>query len=144
MRLFSHKLTDDTGFAPNPFHGVCTLATCKAQMHHAKRKGDWIAGFTSQKLIGDSVGRERLIYLMLVSGKLGLDEYHRNPAFAAKIPNPGSPGAPRFVDRAGDNICFLQDGEWKQVENPNHTLADLPDDTSGEFVLIAERDDRKH
>lgn len=33
IRLFSYKQTDDTGFAPNPFHGVCTLATCKADYY---------------------------------------------------------------------------------------------------------------
>ena len=29
MRLFAYKMTHDTGFAPNPFWGYLTLATCK-------------------------------------------------------------------------------------------------------------------
>src|ERR1035437_4186815 len=35
----------DTGFAPNPFHGVCTLAACTPNHQHARLfKGDLIAG----------------------------------------------------------------------------------------------------
>jgi hypothetical protein len=136
MRLFSYKLLHDTGFAPNPFHDVCTLATCKPRIRLSKRVGDWIAGFTSTGLNGDPLGGERLIYLMQVSQKLGLDEYHRTRAFAAKIPRPG---ASRCVDRAGDNIYYLEAGRMKQVENPNHDLSDMEKDTSGEFVLVGRR-----
>ena len=32
MRLFAYKMTHDTGFAPNPFWGWMTLATCKSQI----------------------------------------------------------------------------------------------------------------
>ena len=136
MRLFSYKLLHDTGFAPNPFHGLCTLATCKPGMRLTKQVGDWIAGFTSTGLNGDPVGSERLIYLMQVSEKLGLAEYHRTRAYKAKIPRPG---AGRCVDRAGDNIYYLEAGQIHQVENPNHSLEDMEKDTGGEFVLIGKR-----
>jgi hypothetical protein len=136
MRLFSYKQTHDTGFAPNPFHGVCTLATCKARIRLKKQVGDWVAGFTSARLNGDPVGSERLIYLMQVSEKLGLDEYYRAPVFAAKIPRLH---AARCVDRAGDNIYYLEAGQMKQVENPSHDLSNVEDDTSGEFVLVGRR-----
>ena len=66
IRLFAYKQTYDTGFAPNPFHGVCTLATCKRYIRKHKQVGDWIAGFTSNGLNGDKVGQERLIFLMQV------------------------------------------------------------------------------
>ena len=29
MKLFSYVVARDFAFAPNPFHGYCTLATCK-------------------------------------------------------------------------------------------------------------------
>lgn len=32
MKCFRYKLDHDYGFAPNPFWGVMTLATCKAQL----------------------------------------------------------------------------------------------------------------
>lgn len=136
IRLFSYKLKYDTGFAPNPFHGVCTLATCKAPMRRAKKVGDWIAGFTSVFLNGDPVGAERLVYLMQVSERLGFDQYFRSPAFAAKIP---TFDAPRIVDRAGDNIYFLEGGAVRQVRNINHDESNMEDDLSGKFVLVGVR-----
>ena len=29
MVIYEYVMTDDTGFAPNPFYGICTLACCK-------------------------------------------------------------------------------------------------------------------
>ena len=136
MRLFTYRLKHDTGFAPNPFHGVCTMATCKAGMRRTKRVRDWIAGFTSVSLNGDAVGQERLVFLMEVSQKLGLDEYYRSPEFAAKIPRWH---ALRCVERTGDTIYYLEDGRMKQVANPSHGLENMEDDTSGEFALIGRR-----
>jgi hypothetical protein len=40
-------MTNDSGFAPNPFWGILTLPTRKASMRRSKKIGDWIAGFTS-------------------------------------------------------------------------------------------------
>ena len=46
MKICVYTLTADTGFAPNPFHGTCTLAACTPNHMGAKLvKGDWIAGF---------------------------------------------------------------------------------------------------
>lgn len=53
LRLFSYKLTNDSGFAPNPFAGVMTLAACKPKIRLCKMPGDWIAGFTSGQLDTD-------------------------------------------------------------------------------------------
>lgn len=136
MRLFSYKLKYDTGFAPKPFHGVCTLATCKSEMRKSKQVGDWIAGFTSSFLNGDPVGGERLVYLMQVSEKLGLDTYFRTKEYAPKIPRLDTG---RCVDRAGDSIYFLRDGKMSQLENPSHGMEDFEDDISGEFVLVGRR-----
>jgi len=64
MDLVSYKMTHDSGFAPNPFHGYRTLATCKPGIRRSgnRRVGDLVAGFTSGALCGDAVGRERLVY----------------------------------------------------------------------------------
>lgn len=86
LRLFSYKFTNDSGFAPNPFGGVMTLATCKPMIRKSKRIDDWIAGFTSGKLNGDPVGRERLIYLMQVTGKIAFEEYCNNTSYDIKKP----------------------------------------------------------
>ncbi len=136
MSLFSYKQTHDTGFAPNPFHGVCTLATCKPQIRLRKREGDWIAGFTSTTLNGDEVGRERLVYLMEVAEKLPFEVYHVDPRFAAKLPHRVSH---RRVEMVGDNIYGIRDGAVFQVPSRHHAAKDIAYDTRGKFVLIATR-----
>lgn len=134
MRLFSYKLKNDTGFAPNPFFGVLTLATCKPQIRKSKRVGDWIAGFTSKALCGDEVGEEKLIYLMQVTDKIHISEYFSHPDFQNKIPNLS---CEEFVYQAGDNIYKLQGNDFIQLENRNHALNDKSRDLSGEFVLVS-------
>jgi hypothetical protein len=68
-------MTNNSGFAPNPFFGVLTMATCKPGMRKSKRRGDWIAGFTSKQLCGDEVGEERLVFLMQVTDKIPISNY---------------------------------------------------------------------
>ena len=48
MRLFSYVVARDYGFAPNPFFGVCTLATCKPIVRRVAAIGDWIVGTGSK------------------------------------------------------------------------------------------------
>jgi hypothetical protein len=146
VRLFSYKLTHDSGFAPNPFWEVLTLATCKPQIRRYKREGDWIAGFTSAQLCADAPGQERLVYLMQVEHKLSIAEYSRDPRFAKKIPIVDSP---RQIERAGDNIyrpkraSARAPADFTQLPNENHydgakgcAIGDNQrHDVSGEYVL---------
>ena len=142
MRLVSYKMTHDSGFAPNPFHGYLTLATCKPGIRRSgsRRVGDWIAGFTSAALCGDAVGRERLVYLMRADEIIPLGEYFVDPRFAAKIPRKGSPDT---VRRAGDNIYRSRvpsprDGnDFEQVPNDCHPPESKDHDVSGRNVLVA-------
>lgn len=134
MRLFSYKMTNDSGFAPNPFFGVLTLATCKPRIRNSKRIGDWLAGFTSKRLCNDGVGEERLIFLMQVTGKLPTSEYFAHPDFQQKIPDLTRS---EFVYQAGDNI-YRPDGDgFVQLPNKNHAPWDMPRDLSGRFVLTS-------
>ena len=133
IRLFSYKQTHDTGFAPNPFHGVCTLATCKPKIRLHKNVGDWIAGFTSRGLNGDDVGYVRLIYLMQVAEKLPFEIYHSDKRFAAKIPTQGSE---HCVETVGDNIYGLRNGHIFQIPNRSHFEKDIAKDTSGRYALV--------
>lgn len=134
MRLFSYKLTNDSGFAPNPFFETLTLATCKPQMRRSKRVGDWIAGFTSKALCGDEVGQERLIYLMQVTDKIRMADYFSHPDFQDKIPNLSRE---EFVYQAGDNIYKPMANDFIQLENRNHVAHDKIRDLSGGFVLVS-------
>lgn len=138
--LYSYKMTDDTGFAPNPFFGFLTLATCKPQIRLKKNKGDYIVGFTSKELCGDPPGHERLVYIMKVTGKITFDEYWAGQRYAVKKYSRHSTESTR-----GDNIYkpiipnapFSIDN-YEQMSKQIHGDRELPDDLSGQFVLLSE------
>ena len=142
MRLFSYKLTHDTGFAPNPFWGYLTLATCKPWMRRSKLPGDWVAGFTSKALCNDRVGDERLVFLMQVDEKLPLADYFSDPRFQSKIPR-SHPAA--TVYRCGDNIYrplvpnAYDPRQFEQLPNDYHVESDRDHDLKGRNALIAKR-----
>ena len=43
-KVYMYVVDRDFGFAPNPFHGFCTLATCKPRTRRVAKVGDWIVG----------------------------------------------------------------------------------------------------
>jgi hypothetical protein len=138
--LFSYKMTHDRGFAPNPFHGLMTLANCKPQIRKIKSpindKNLYIAGFTSKKLCDDKVGEERLVFIMKVSEKLTYEEYFLDPRFQCKKPN----NRGSLINRAGDNIYMPDKNErfgFKQLDNCNHSFKHIEHDLSGKYVLIS-------
>lgn len=142
LRLFSYKMKVDSGFAPNPFWGILTLATCKADMRRTKKRGDWIAGFTSKQLCSDEVGEERLIYLMQVAEKVTIREYFKDDRFRDKIPVDKGDG--QCIYKAGDNIyrptCpdAWAPEHFVQLRNWSHCESNKGEDIYGEFVLIAD------
>jgi len=143
-KLFSYKMTHDNGFAPNPFWGVLTLATCKPRIRSAKtkNKGDWIAGFTSQELCGDIVGKERLLYLMQIDEKIAFADYFTDPRFKFKI---SKLGESQCIYKAGDNIyrpkCSKPSDydDFEQLSNPYHFGSEKAKDLAGKFVLASRR-----
>jgi hypothetical protein len=91
----------DTGFAPNPYHDVCTLAACTPNHMRAKLEaGDWIVGCFR------SGAPPRVVFIMRVDERLSLDNYYRDPRFAVK-----KAAADLAYRRCGDNIyCRGPDG----------------------------------
>jgi len=131
--LFSYKMKDDTGFAPNPFHGVLTLATYKPGIRETKRPGNYIAGFTSADLCGDRVGEERLLFIMKVTEKMNYDTYYNHPGFQIKKPTIES-----RLRKSGDNIYFKRDGDYKQGLNFFHIDDDsIRRDLKSDKVLVS-------
>ena len=59
-RLFSYTIPIDDGAAPNPFHGMCTLAICKPGIRRVAKKGDWIAGRRTGHFLLEFVHHPRL------------------------------------------------------------------------------------
>lgn len=106
MKFFSYVLEHDTGKAPNPYFGFCTLCLCKFRDSPKKGpniveladEGDWIIG-TGGANPKKSAGNGRLVYAMRVDKKITLAEYHANPAYACKKPCPNR----SFARQRGDN-----------------------------------------
>ena len=138
VRLFVYVVARDSGFAPNPFFGHCTLATCKPRIRGTAREGDWIAGVGSVPR-----GQEgKLVYAMRVAETLHFDEYWADPRFAPKRPN--LDGDRR--QRCGDNIYHRdpETGEWIQErgchsnDDGTPNCRDFRTDTSEPRVLVGD------
>ena len=102
-RLHTYVVVTDLGIAPNPFHGVCTLAVCKPVIRRTARVGDWILG-TGSKARGL---QGRAVYAMQVAEILDFEAYWHDPRFHAKRPDPaGSPSR-----QAGDNLHWFDSSD---------------------------------
>src|SRR6267143_4133854 len=135
-KLYSYVVARDYGFAPNPFFGVCTLATCKPMIRKTAAVGDWVVG-TGSKGYGL---QGRLVYAMAISETLRYDEYWGDPRCRNKRPNlRGS-----LKQAYGDNIYHKSRsiGRWAQA-NSHHSnqhgtpnAANIAHDTHAPRVLI--------
>lgn len=75
----------DYGFAPNPFWGVMTLATCKGSIRSSSNLeiGDLVIA-TGGRVLNKYIGH--LIFAMKVEKIITFDEYWNNPDFQCKKP----------------------------------------------------------
>ena len=122
----------DTGLAPNPFWGVCTLAVCTPNHQGSRvRCGDRIAGFLSKDR------GHRFLFAMEVDEVLGLDAYHRDPRFEEKKPVLRG----TWQQRCGDNFYNLgADGRWVRHRTLHHLDAEsMRQDTRFARVYIARK-----
>lgn len=137
LRLFSYVVARDYGFAPNPFHGYCTLATCKPRIRNVANVGDWVLGTGS----ADHNRSGYTIYAMRVDEILSFDGYFNDERFARKRPDLTGSRKLAF----GDNIyCRGPSGQWIQLDS-HHSLADgspnqrnIENDTQTDKVLVSE------
>jgi hypothetical protein len=125
VNLYSYIVTHDSGFAPNPFWGYCTLATCKPVIRRTADIGDWIVGLSRKK------DGNRLIYAMRVDEILTYANYFTDSLFACMIPDRGT----GKVSRLGDNIYQpMPNGGFTQLRSMHSRYHDLV----GKRVLISE------
>src|SRR5262245_20483597 len=138
MRIYTYVVRYDFGFAPNPFYGHCTLATCQAPIRRTAQIGDWVIGTgakTSNKLSG------RLVYAMCVSETLTYDQYWNDPRFRTKRPVVGG----SLKQMYGDNIYHRADGRWVQADSRHSRPGgrkhadNAKSDLRADRVLIADR-----
>jgi hypothetical protein len=133
--VYFYVVDRDFGFAPNPFHGVCTLATCKPVLRRVAKPDDWILGMGGSRL--KAVGK--CIFAMKVSKKITFNEYWNDPNYRDK--KPVRNGSLKMV--VGDNIYWKQDEFWNQSDS-HHSNPDgspnphnLKNDTQTDAVLIS-------
>jgi hypothetical protein len=137
-RVYIYVVARDFGFAPNPFHGFCTLATCKPRIRNKAEVGDWVIGMGGDRL--NATGK--CIYAMRVSAKVNFNEYWTNPAYLDK--KPVRNGSRKMM--VGDNIYYFESAnqKWQQADS-HHSNTDgsinihnLENDTQTDKVLISE------
>ena len=134
-KLYSYVVARDYGFAPNPFYGCCTLATCKPEIRKHAMIGDWIIGTGSSQR--NKAGY--LVYVMLVSEKMTFNEYWESDLFRQKRPNLRGSKKQAY----GDNIYFIDGrGLWRQ-EDSHHSYSggspnpkNINHDTRSDNVLL--------
>ena len=135
--MHSYVVARDYGFAPNPFFGFCTLATCKPKIRESAEVGDWVVGTGSK-----TAGRDgHIVYAMRVTEALTFNQYWRDPRFREKRPSLRGSTKQAF----GDNIYHRdREGRWRQ-EDSHHSLpngspnrANISHDTQTNRVLISD------
>lgn len=135
--VYMYVVARDFGFAPNPFHGVCTLATCKPMIRRTAHVGDWVVGMGGAQL--KAVGR--CVYAMQVTDALTFDAYWDDPEYRCK--RPVRNGSRKTI--MGDNIYHRPAGTtaWVQ-EDSHHSQIDgrpepsnIKNDTQTNRVLIS-------
>lgn len=135
MKLYSYVVVHDTGFAPNPFFGYCTLACCKPAIRRTAQKGDWIVGLTSKAT------ENQIVYFMRVDDVMeSYTDYWTDLRFRLKKPN----NAGGFRSEQGDNIYQpVVSGGYRQLWS-RHSNGEAEDernkahDLGGRRVLISE------
>jgi len=139
VRLYSYVVRYDSGFAPNPFFGFCTLATCKPNIRRSAEIGNWIVGTGSDNKRVRRGGF--LVYAMHVTEVLPRRKYWEDPRFRRK--RPILRGSRKHA--CGDNIYRwdAHKGKWHQLdsyhskadgtENPDHVHRD----TSVDRIIVS-------
>ncbi|MGB8701528.1 MAG: hypothetical protein WCD18_19100 [Thermosynechococcaceae cyanobacterium] len=137
-KIYMYAVVRDLGFAPNPFHGYCTLATCKPKIRNRAKINDWIIGMGGSRLHATG----QCIFAMLVTDKLTFNEYWENSTFFDK--KPVRNGSWKMM--VGDNIYQFDSvkQDWYQAdshhshEDGSINLHNLYRDTSSDKVLISQ------
>jgi hypothetical protein len=137
MKLYSYVLARDYGFAPNPFSGWCSLATCKPKVRKGASLGDWIIA-TGAKTKYNLAGH--LMYAMRVDEAIDFTSYWNDARFLAKRPVLNG----SLKQLYGDNIYEKRRGRWSQAdshhsyEGGKRNLRNIARDTSVDRVLLSQ------
>lgn len=133
MKLYRYIVRHDTGYAPNPFHGYCTLATCKPIIRRMAEVGDWIMGLGSKATDLDGY----LVFAMQVAETLTFDEYWSDRRFEMKKPQHSED----YLRTCGDNVYRRDElaRGWIQLPCFHCEDDDIARDTGTNRVLVASK-----
>lgn len=135
IALYTYCLRYDDGAAPNPYHGLCTLAICKPAIRRVAKPGDWVVGLgSSQSPIGDISGH--VVYAMRINKRLSLRDYDGfcRDHLQGKIPKWASDN---FVERVGDCIYDYSRPDDPVLRASVHTERNRQVDLSGRNALLS-------
>jgi hypothetical protein len=132
MKLYSYVVAHDSGAAPNPFWGHCTLAICKPKIRRNARAGDWVVG------IGAAGGptHGKLIYAMQVQAVIPLERYFEDRRF--EIKKPAQTDSDWRLGRGDNQYRLMRDRTWMQLPGP-HAADNMKKDLSGRNCLISKK-----
>lgn len=129
MKLLAYIVKHDSGFSPNPFGGVCTLACCKPAIRRTATPGDIVIGTGSAHhgLTG------HLIYAMRVGAVLPYEDYwERYPSKRPSLKN--------AVKKRGDNVWHRDAfGNWCGALDALHDERHRDRDLRGRNALISDK-----
>lgn len=115
--IYIYVVDRDFGFAPNPFHGICSLATCKPGIRKTAQIDDWVIGVGGSRLKATG----RCIFAMKVTQKITFNGYWEIAEFSNK--KPVRNGSKKML--LGDNIYYqdMKTSLWTQAHS-HHSNAD--------------------
>jgi hypothetical protein len=134
--LFSYCVAHDSGTAPNPFWGVCTLVICKPVIRRKAEIGNWIVGTGSvNSPVGDMSGK--VVHVMEITEKLTMEDYD---AFTQQ-------SLPKKVPEwfSHDPCCRLGDSVYDfscdppRIRQSVHSEKNRQRDLSGQYALLSEK-----
>jgi len=139
-KVYSYVVEHDQGFAPNPFHKVCSVANCKPITRRVAQVGDILLGFGGAKRHFS----DRLVFWMKVDEIITFDEYWIDPRFEAKKPRLGGSSMQFF----GDNIYhtdeatggIIQENSFHSERDGSLSKANLNTDTGITNKVLLGRD----
>jgi len=128
VNVYSYVVEHDTGKAPNPYFGFCTLCRCKFRKCDTSRKNivelaepkkkNWVIG-TGGANLRKSAGHGKLVFAMQVDEKLTREEYYNKLKFKKK-----KPGTCTDEQKHGDNEephgDFEKHKQFVLVSHPRH------------------------
>jgi hypothetical protein len=132
-RLFTHRIVDDVGHAPNPSWGMCTLTIRKPLIRSAAQVGDLVAGLRAARW---PEGSGPLVYAMRVTAKMTMSEH--DDWTRRELPEKIPARSRDWGRRAGDAICDFDDDPPTAHKDAFHTVANRKTDVGGRYAFLSE------